>query len=577
VTLGDRTIEGFSRNLSETAIYLLLPAEVDPHELAVGRAIRLRIELPDGSLAECPAEIAWTDVNDRDVDGSRAIGVGATLELSDARYGDQLREFIYKFRYVVLVAGGSDAERGRITTCLSQEYDVVAASGAVDVLACLEHREVTVLILAPTADGISPGDLLDRLSARYPRSHATRIVLSRTSTVEEMRTLINRGRIFHSLDVDVASDALVEAVRAAVDRYALAAENERAAGELERTKRWLERENAFLRQRLTGVSGFDKIIGNSQQLRDALGHLQQICRTDASVHIQGETGTGKELVARALHVGGPRADHPYVVQNCAGMTDTLLQSTLFGHRKGAFTGADRDHRGLFLEADGGTLFLDEVGELSPATQGMLLRALQGEVTPVGANRPLRVDTRIISATNRNLREEVNAGRFREDLFYRLVVVTVRLPPLRDREGDVALLARHFLDMHCEHHAKDVPGFRTEAIAALEAYPWPGNVRELDNEIERVVILADAGEKIGVAMLSPHIVAQQRNGRAAEQVRSARPRLDIDTADYDAAVRQFERTLVAHAISAEGGSITRAAKRIGIERTRLGKIRKRLGI
>jgi two-component system response regulator HupR/HoxA len=575
VTVGDRTRDGFTRNLSESGVYLLLPPD-DSEQLGVGCAVRLRIELPDGSLVDCPAEIAWVDVNDRDVDGSHAVGIGAELRLADARHGDQLREFVHKFRYVVVVAGGTDAERGRITTSLSQEYDVVTARDGADVFYCLDHREVAVLILAPAA-GISAVELLAAISARYPRSHAVRIVLSSTSTVDELRALINHGEIFRSLDVDLEIQTLLAAARAAADRYALGAENERMAGELERTKRWLERENAFLRQRLTGVDGFDKIIGKSEQLRDALRQLERIRRTHVPVHIHGETGTGKELVARALHAGGPRAELPYVVQNCAGMTDTLLQSTLFGHRKGAFTGADRDHRGVFLEADGGTLFLDEVGELSPATQGMLLRALEeGEVTPVGASRPIKVDTRIISATHKDLREEVNAGRFREDLLYRLVVVTVHLPPLRERQGDIALLARHFLDAHCERHGKNVPGLRPDAVAALEAYAWPGNVRELDNEIERIVILAEDGEKIGLAMLSPHIVQGEPKDPSETGTR-LNPLLELDDLSYDAAIERLERALIERAIAAEGGSITKAAKRIGIERSRLGKIRKRLRI
>jgi two-component system response regulator HupR/HoxA len=383
--------------------------------------------------------------------------------------------------------------------------------------------------------------------------------------------------IYRSLDLNTDAATLQTAVRAAADRYALGADNECMAGELERPRRGLERENAFLRQRLTGVDGFDKIIGQSEQLRDALRQLERIRRTHVPVHVHGETGTGKELVARALHVGGPRAKLPYVVQNCAGMTDTLLQSTLFGHRKGAFTGADRDHRGVFLEADGGTLFLDEVGELSPATQGMLLRALQeGEVTPVGASRPIKVDTRIISATHKDLREEVSAGRFREDLLYRLVVVTVRLPPLRERQGDVALLAGHFLDMHCERHGKNAPGFRPDAISALETYSWPGNVRELDNEIERIVVLAEDGEKIGLEMLSSYIVGARPVGPGGT---STLPDswLALQDLSYDAAVERLERALVERAITAEGGSITKAAKRIGIERSRLGKIKRRLGI
>jgi DNA-binding NtrC family response regulator len=578
LTAGDQTFAGVTHIFIGAGVKLQIPTQLDP-KLRVGQHVRLRFELPDGVAVDSPAQIVWLELDDRDVDGSHTVGVGARLYVEEARHGAVLREFIQNFRYLVLVAGGSDMQRGRTISSLTPEYDVVAARDSAAVFACLEQREVTVMVLAPIEGDVSLHELIDHLNNRYPRSHASRIVLSNTSTVEELRALINHGRIFRSFDVDVDTETLATAVRAATDQYALDAENERIAGELERTKRWLQRENAFLRQRLTGVDGFDKIIGNSEPLRAALAQLERIRRTDAPVYIHGETGTGKELVARALHAGGPRSDRPYAVQSCAGMTETLLQSTLFGHRKGAFTGADRDHRGVFLEADGGTLFLDEVAELSAATQGMLLRALQeGEVMPVGASRPIQVDVRIISATNKDLREEVTAGRFREDLLYRLVVVTVRLPPLRERHGDVALLARHFLDMHCEGHHKNIPGFSPDIVAAFEAYPWPGNVRELDNEIERIVILADDGEKVDLAMLSPHIADPRAAERALPRgLSNAFGVRELENLDYDTAVMRFERALIERAMAAEGGSITKAAKRMGIERSRLGKLKKRLTI
>lgn len=578
LTVGDRTFTGFSRTFDESGVQLLIPAAHDSSELRVTDHGRLRLDLPDGALIDSPVEIVWRDFDDRDVDGSHVIGLGAKLYVEDARHGDQLREFIDNYRYVVLVVGGTDAYRSLTTTALTPEYDVVAARDSAAMFSCLDHREVTVLILAPTVDGASPLELIEQLNTRYPRSHATRIVLSSAPTVRELRELINRGNIFRSLDLDGDVCTLLAAVHVAADRCVFAAENERMAGELARTKLWLQRENAFLRQRLTGIAGFDKIIGTSEPLREALVQLERIRRTDAPVYIHGETGTGKELVARALHAGGPRAEQPYVVQSCAGMTETLLQSTLFGHRKGAFTGADRDHRGVFLEADGGTLFLDEVAELSHATQGMLLRALQeGEVTPVGATRQIHVDVRIISATNKDLREEVAVGRFREDLLYRLVVLTVHLPPLRERAGDIPLLARHFLDMYCEHYSKDVPGLRPEVIAAFETYPWPGNVRELANEIERLVVLTDDNRKIEASMLSPHILPSRLAKRSAAS-RSRSPVMrELENLDYDTAVARFERALIESAILAAGGSITRAARRMGIERSRLGKLKKRFSI
>jgi two-component system, NtrC family, response regulator HupR/HoxA len=574
LVVGGREYSAFTRNVSGVGVYALVrEASVDTFE--PGQLVRLHLALPDdGSSLDCAAEIAWTDAEDRDIDNAPSVGLGLRLFVDDTQTGRRLQQFVDQFRYAILIAGGAPADRARYHDLLSLEYGVSIATTSSDVFAMLEHREVAVVLVLPDFVEGTALELLDAVHAKYPHLTAARVVLSRTTSVDELRRLINLGGMFRCLSDEMDDTMVLAIVREAVDRYALDAENARIADELARTHQLLERENAFLRQRLTGVEGFDKIIGHSSQLRTALAQLERVRRTDAPVYIHGETGTGKELAARALHAGGPRSARSYIVQNCAGMTETLLQSTLFGHRKGAFTGADRDHRGVFLEADGGTLFLDEVGELSPATQAMLLRALQeGEVTPVGATRPLKVDVRIISATHKDLREEVKAGRFREDLLYRLVVVTVTLPPLRDRHGDIPLLARHFLDLHCEQYGKNIPGIRPEVIAAFEAYAWPGNVRELDNELERMVILADDDQKLGLDSLSPHIAANApRRGRA-----STAPPDQMRGVPYDVAVEQLERRLVEGALEAANGSVTKAAEQLGIERSRLGKIRKRLGI
>ncbi|MBI2377820.1 MAG: sigma-54-dependent Fis family transcriptional regulator [Deltaproteobacteria bacterium] len=579
ITIGDRTFEGATRSLGRTAIHAVLRPAL-PVELATpGRSARFRLELPDAGIVDGPTELSWVDPSELDADGHPSTGLGLSINLGDARGGEALASFLSSFRYLVLVAVDDDRARARIEESLAIDFAIVRARSVDEIESVLERKEVSVLLLGPSLAGVAPLEVLERINRRSPKVHAARVVLSGGVSVDELRALVNRGGILRSLTIDVEADELRAVVMEAAERYAIDVESERTARELARTKRWLERENAFLRQRLTGVEGFDKIIGSSPKLREVLRRLERIRRTDAPVHVHGETGTGKELVARALHAGGPRSERPYIVQNCAGLTESLLQSTLFGHRKGAFTSADRDHRGVFLEADGGTLFLDEVGELSPATQAMLLRALQeGEVTPVGASRPIKVDVRVISATHRALRDDVRAGRFREDLFYRLIVVSVELPALRERHGDVPLLARHFLATHCEDYERNIPGFKPETMAALEAYSWPGNVRELDNEVERMVILAEDGDRIGTELLPPHIFTQRRPEVPAIADHPAGADLEMLVAgSYDDALERLEHRLVTEALRESNGSITRAAERLGIERSRFGKIKKRLGL
>ncbi len=252
----------------------------------------------------------------------------------------------------------------------------------------------------------------------------------------------------------------------------------------------LREENRRLLQEARARHGFQEMIGTSPAMDDLFETLQRVLDTDATVLIEGESGTGKELVARALHYEGPRAERPFVALFCGALPDELLETELFGHRKGAFTGATVDKKGLFEAADGGTVFLDEVGDLSPKLQTALLRVLQtGEVKRVGDTDTRRVDVRVVSATNRPLADLVEDGRFREDLMYRLNTIRLDLPPLRSRRGDIPVLAHHFLDRYAVGSRARVEGFAPEALDALRRHRWPGNVRELENAVERAVVLA----------------------------------------------------------------------------------------
>jgi two-component system response regulator HupR/HoxA len=289
------------------------------------------------------------------------------------------------------------------------------------------------------------------------------------------------------------------------------------------------------------------------------------------VLLTGETGTGKDLVARAIHYAGARKDRPFVAQNCGALPDTLLESELFGHKRGAFTGAHADKKGLFEVADGGTIFLDEIGETEPGMQVRLLRVLQdGEIRPLGSSETRRVDVRIIAATNKDLKKQVQDGRFREDLYYRLRVVEIDLPPLRARLEDIPLLAHHFLDKANERMSRKLVGFTNAAIESLSRHAWSGNVRELENEIQRAVALAPAGaESVGVEMLSEHV----RKGAvpAAGGVVSLPAERDLNRA-----VDALKRAMIEQALAATG-SKTRAAERLGIPRQSLQKMIKRLAL
>jgi transcriptional regulator with PAS, ATPase and Fis domain len=310
------------------------------------------------------------------------------------------------------------------------------------------------------------------------------------------------------------------------------------------------------------------IIGAGPEMKRIFSLIEVAARSEATVLVTGETGTGKELVARALHGASPRREGAFVAVNCAAFPDTLLDSELFGHTRGAFTGADRDRTGLFEEAHGGTLFLDEVGETSGPFQAKLLRALQErEVRPLGSTRTRRVDVRVVAATNRELRRHARDGLFRDDLYYRLAVFPIELPPLRQRRGDVLELARHFLAMHASPRAGPAPELTPEAGPLLQAHSWPGNVRELENELLRALAMAAPGRRIGPEHLSDRLRS------AVEPVES-----EIEPGDtLRDTLGRIEAVLIRRALTANGNQRAATARGLGITREGLYKKMKRLNI
>ncbi|NDC52824.1 MAG: sigma-54-dependent Fis family transcriptional regulator [Planctomycetia bacterium] len=327
----------------------------------------------------------------------------------------------------------------------------------------------------------------------------------------------------------------------------------------------LKRQNVELNRRLDEKFGFEGVVGSSPQMLALIDRLKRIAPTDATVLIQGETGTGKELVAQAIHQNSSRKSKPFVALNCGALSENILESELFGHVKGAFTDASSDRVGKFEYANGGTLFLDEVGDMPPATQIKLLRVLEsGQITRVGSNATVQVNVRLLSATNRNLEEAIAAGGFRSDLYHRLKVVTIAIPPLRERSADIPLLIEHFVRQFARRHAKTIKGMSPAARMRLGAYAWPGNVRQLRNVIESMVVV-DCDEMLDVDDL-PVEIEPAAAGAAPEQPGSlvglvGRP------------LEEIERLFIGETLKLTGGNREQAAEMLGIgERTLYRKIK-----
>jgi Nif-specific regulatory protein len=372
--------------------------------------------------------------------------------------------------------------------------------------------------------------------------------------------------------------AFLEALAASV---AVAIDNARLYSKIKESEERLRTQVGVLRRDLARRDRFSEIIGTSNAMGEVFRLMESAAASPISVAIEGETGTGKELVARGIHQASMRGEGPFLAINCAAVPETLLESELFGHRRGAFTGAVQDHRGLFEAAAGGTVLLDEIGEMPPAMQAKLLRVLQeGEVVPLGDVRPRKIDVRVISATNRDLSAEIAAHRFREDLFYRLAAFPIRIPPLRERREDIPLLGDHFLAEAAERHRKWIRGIDPVALDLLTRFDWPGNVRELSNEMERAVALTRNDETIGIEQLSQKIralgdAAAARDGdspAAAPVIRETGPIEPLRPARA-----AFETRYISAALRRHAGNVSQTARALGISRVMLQKKMKAFGL
>ena len=433
----------------------------------------------------------------------------------------------------LLIVDDEKTTREGLRAALEERYDVYIAEDAKAAMNLLESENFDVLLT----------------DFRLPNEDGMKLIAQAKSLPKPPICILMTAYGSEELAVDAmkrGADDYIAKGRLQIDELEM-----RIARALRQQN--LETENVLLRQQLDSKFGLENIIGESPAMREIFELVQQVAPTRASVLVLGESGTGKELIARALHQLSPRAKQPFVAVHCAALAPTLLESELFGHEKGAFTGAHERRIGRFEQAQGGTLFLDEIGEIDATIQVKLLRFL-GERTfeRVGSNKTLSADVRLVAATNKNLEELVKAGKFREDLFFRLRVVEIELPPLRERTGDIPLLAQGFLREFAKENGKAVNEFTADALECLMNFSWPGNVRELRTAIEHAVVLS-RGERIARRDLPPSV----RNGSAPAETKFLQ--------GNDLTVKEAEKQLIVRALKETNGNRTLAAKKIGMSR------------
>ncbi len=472
---------------------------------------------------------------------------------------------------LVLVVDDEVRSQEAIRRILVEEFEVVCAPDAAAATAILERDLVQVVLCDQRMPGTSGVELLTCVRERWP--DVVRIIISGYTDTEDIIAGINDAGIYQYLTKPWQPESLLLTVRAAADLYRLQHENARLDLELRTAGPVLQRRIAAKRSALRQRYDFNRLaMDGASPLHGVVATARQVAGYDIPLLVTGESGTGKELLARAIHYSSPRAERTFVIENCGALSDQILESELFGHKRGAFTGAYEDRVGLFEQADGGTIFLDEIGETSPSMQVKLLRVLQeGEIRPLGSSRSRRIDVRVISATNRDLETEVARGRFRADLYSRLAGFTLHLPPLRERTMDIPPIARAMLARAVDELGKPARGFSAAALATLCRYRWPGNAREVQNEIYRMLTLAQ-GEELGAELLSPHVSAA-----AAE----ALPAVSPPTLTGDGSLRErldaVEERILSEALQRHRGNKTAVARELGLSRVGLRGKLERLGL
>ncbi len=423
---------------------------------------------------------------------------------------------------------------------VDEGYEVLTAQSGANALAILSETELDLVVTDMKMPGMSGLELLERLKLKDPQLPV--VMMTAFGTVEKAVEAMKKGA-FDYISKPFDNESLKKTVATALNMWRVI------------------KENRFLSQELKDKFGPSDLIGNSPAIQQVRELIQKVAVTKATVLVTGESGTGKELVARAIHAQSPRRDKPLISVNCSALAETLLESELFGHERGSFTGATSQRKGRFEIADGGTLFLDEVGEMAPSVQVTLLRVLQNrEFERVGGNKTIKVDVRLIAASNRDLKEEIPRGTFREDLYYRLNVVHIEVPPLRDRRDDLPILTRYFLERFSKELNKETPTLTPEAMTTIMDYHWPGNIRELENMLERAVILA-SGSLIHVDDLPIHPKCPTSQDWAADQV--IPPGLKLNEV-----LEMVEKKMILNALAKTGHVQSHAAELLGIGRNLL---------
>jgi Nif-specific regulatory protein len=469
-------------------------------------------------------------------------------------------------KYPILIVDDEQDNVDAFRFNFKRAFTILSANSGQEALEILPHNDVSVIVTDQRMPKMTGLELLKE--AEQVRPDAVGIILTAFTDVDVLIESINLGQIYRYITKPWDAKEVRGVLTHAIERFHLVRENQKL-------QQQLEQYTGYLNQEIHGAFDFGNIIGQSPALREVLDRVEQVAPTGSTVLLWGETGTGKELVAHAIHINSPREDKPFVRVNCAALAPGVLESELFGHEKGAFTGAIATRPGRFELADGGTLFLDEVGDLPMEVQIKLLRALQErEFERVGGAETIKVDVRVISATNRNLEQMIEEGTFREDLYYRLNVFPINLPPLRDRAGDLPLLVDHFIQKFSRGGRTSVRSCSDEALDKLGQYAWPGNVRELENIIERALILA-RGDRIEARDLDFGRRAQTATGPNAvlsangDGVPAAAPAPATDESKplAERLLDEEKREIIA-AVEKSNSNIAGAARMLGINRSTL---------
>jgi two-component system response regulator HydG len=442
-----------------------------------------------------------------------------------------------KAKITLLLVDDDKAHRTMLKAHLGKEgYEIVEADDGDVAVHLVKERHIDLVLLDLKMKRMGGMEALVAIQSIKPRLPV--IIITAFSSVENAVEAMKRGA-FDYVTKPIDADGLSMTVKRALDF------------------KNLQLENVSLKQRLGEKFDLGNLIGSSQPMQELAETMALVAPTDATVLITGESGTGKELVAGAAHQNSLRKDAPFIKVNCAALHENLLESELFGHEKGAFTGAAEQRKGRFELADKGTLLLDEIGDMSPTTQAKILRVLQeGEFERLGGTKTIKVDVRLIAATHKNLEKMVDEGSFRQDLFFRLSVVPLHLPPLRERPMDIPALAEHFLTQYSDKNRKDIRSFQPDAMEALLAYPWPGNIRELENAIERAVILC-----LDEQITQRHLPPQVRQAYVDNEKRPFAIRAGLSLKD-------MEKELILSTLRQTGDNRTRAAEILGITRQTL---------